>query len=409
MWCSVHCHSFQLTMMSSPSVLTGRCCISFNIRQYALRLNKSHRRVVTVARRECGAVIGRTFDAGQACARQRAPIVSVPVQVLFLPGPLMSSEKPLKRFGLLYGSSTAMEVLYGQLERVAVTDATVLLEGESGTGKELIAQTLHFASRRTEKKFVAVNCSAIPAHLIEAALFGHEKGSFTGALRQQAGYFEYACGGTLFLDEITEMPCDMQVKLLRVLESGRFHRVGGSEHVDVDVRLIAATNRPLLKALQEGRLRQDLMYRLAVFPVRVPPLRERGNDSELLARHFLAELNTTHGTDKRLSRQSVERLRHRPWPGNVRELKNLVCRAYILSGDTVEIDAPDVLPGIRTVLANGALNFLVGTPLADAQRELIMATLSHFSGNKQLTACALGISVKTLYNRLKEYQVLLRC
>ncbi len=327
------------------------------------------------------------------------------VQVLFLISAAMSCEKPLKRFGLLYGSSIAMETLYRQLERVAITEATVLLEGESGTGKELIAQTLHLASLRAERQFVAVNCGAIPAHLIEAALFGHEKGSFTGAVRQQAGYFEHASGGTLFLDEITEMPCDMQVKLLRVLESGRFYRIGGNDQVRVDVRLIAATNRPLLAAVQQGRLRQDLMYRLAVFPVRVPPLRERGNDAELLARHFINELNAQMGTNKQLSRTSLEHLRHRPWPGNVRELKNVIMRACILSGDLVQIDEPAVRPAGPAVLADGALNFLAGTPLADAQRDLIMATLRHYGGNKRLTASALGISVKTLYNRLRDYQV----
>ncbi len=315
----------------------------------------------------------------------------------------MSSEKLLKRFGLLYGSSTAMQTLYQQLERVAGTEATVLLEGESGTGKELIARTLHLASRRAAHRFVAVNCGAIPAHLIEAALFGHEKGSFTGALRQQAGYFEHASGGTLFLDEITEMPRDMQVKLLRVLESGCFFRIGGSDQVRVDVRLVAATNRSLLQAVQQGSLRQDLMYRLAVFPVRVPPLRERGDDTILLARHFLQALNAQTDTAKQWSRQALERLRHRPWPGNVRELKNLVTRAYILSANIVQIDAAPSGAGQRTVFAEGALNFAVGTALADAQRQLIMATLRHFSGNKRLTASALGISVKTLYNRLKDY------
>ncbi len=315
----------------------------------------------------------------------------------------MSNAKPLKRFGLLYGSSAAMESMYRQLERVAGTDATVLLEGESGTGKELIAKTVHQASRRSDRQFVAVNCGAIPAHLIEAALFGHEKGSFTGALRQQSGYFEHASGGTLFLDEITEMPCDMQVKLLRVLESGSFLRIGGSEAVSVDVRLIAATNRSLQQAVREGSLRQDLMYRLAVFPVRVPPLRERGQDVDLLARHFLSELNEQAGTSKQFSRQALERLRAYPWPGNVRELKNLIHRAYILSAELVHIDEPVPRGSARSVLANGTLNFQVGTPLADAQRELIMATLHHFSGNKRLTASALGISVKTLYNRLKEY------
>lgn len=315
----------------------------------------------------------------------------------------MTSEKALKRFGQLFGSSMVMETMYRQLERVAATDATVLLEGESGTGKELIAHTLHLASRRSDRQFVAVNCGAIPAHLIEAALFGHEKGSFTGAVRQQTGYFEHATGGTLFLDEITEMPSDMQVKLLRVLESGCFHRVGGSEQVQVDVRLIAATNRSLLQSVQDGHLRQDLMYRLAVFPIRVPPLRERGHDIELLARHFLHELNTQAGTSKQFSSAAVDALRNYAWPGNVRELKNLVHRAYILSPDIVHLDAPATRGAGRTLLANGTLSFPVGTPLADAQRELIMATLRHFSGNKRLTASALGISVKTLYNRLKEY------
>ena len=199
------------------------------------------------------------------------------------------------------------------------------------------------------------------------------------------------------------MPCDMQVKLLRVLESGSFHRVGGSEAVRVDVRLVAATNRPLQQAVQEGSLRQDLMYRLAVFPVRVPPLRERGHDIELLARHFLQELNEQAGTRKQLSPPSNERLRSHPWPGNVRELKNLIHRAYILSSEIVHIDEPAQRSQSRPVLANGTLNFPVGTPLADAQRDLIFATLQHFSGNKRLTASALGISVKTLYNRLKEY------
>ncbi len=346
---------------------------------------------------------GTGFDAGQWMTGLPAQQRSAAVQTLFLHGESMTAEKSLKRFGQLYGSSMAMETMYRQLERVATTDATVLLEGESGTGKELIAHTLHRASRRAERQFVAVNCGAIPAHLIEAALFGHEKGSFTGAVRQQTGYFEHASGGTLFLDEITEMPCDMQVKLLRVLESGCFHRVGGSEQVRVDVRLIAATNRSLQKAVQEGSLRQDLMYRLAVFPVRVPPLRERAMDIELLARHFLDELNSQAGTRKQFSRHALDCLRNYAWPGNVRELKNLVHRAYILSSEIVQLELPLARSAGRASLADGVLNFPVGTPLADAQRELIMATLHHFSGNKRLTASALGISVKTLYNRLKEY------
>lgn len=316
----------------------------------------------------------------------------------------MSSEKSLKHYGLLYGGSQAMESLYRQMARVALTDATVLLEGESGTGKELIAQAVHQASARANQQFIAVNCGAIPSHLIEAALFGHEKGSFTGAVKQHAGYFEHASGGTLFLDEITEMAPDMQVKLLRVLESGSFLRVGGSTEVQVNVRLIAATNRSLQTAVQDGSLRQDLMYRLAVFPIRVPPLRERGNDIELLALHFLQELNHQAGTCKKFSKSTLDKIKSHGWPGNVRELKNMVHRAYILSNDTVMLEEP-IPPqsANKPILINGMLNFSVGTPLAEAQREIILATLQHFSGNKRLTAQTLGISLKTLYNRLKEY------
>ncbi|HEV7620029.1 MAG TPA: sigma-54 dependent transcriptional regulator [Burkholderiaceae bacterium] len=316
----------------------------------------------------------------------------------------MALDKSLKRFGMLYGSSLAMERLYQQLDKVAVTDVTVLLAGESGTGKELIAQTIHQISRRCRETFIAVNCGAIPAHLIEAALFGHEKGSFTGAARQHIGYFEHASRGTLFLDEITEMPTEMQVKLLRVLESGMFLRVGGSEEVKVDVRLIAATNRDLDIAVKQGSLREDLMYRLAVFPVRVPPLRERNGDIELLAQHFLQTLNAKDNTKKTFSRQSMEMIRSYTWPGNVRELKNVVQRAFILSTDTLVIEEHlSDLSTRKPTMHEGCLNFSVGTPLADAQREIILATLKYFGGNKRLTAEALGISLKTLYNRLKEY------
>ena len=307
------------------------------------------------------------------------------------------------RFGLLCGSSQAMLSLYRKIERVAMTEATVLLEGESGTGKELIAQSIHLSAQRSEKNFVAVNCGAIPPHLIEAALFGHEKGSFTGAMRRQVGYFEYASGGTLFLDEITEMPPDMQVKLLRVLECGSFYRVGGSEPVQVDVRLIAATNRSIKDAVQAGSLRQDLMYRLAVFPIVVPPLRGRGNDMELLARHFLAVLNREAGTGKRFSRLALDQLRRHRWPGNVRELKNLVHRAFILSSDILTLEIPPLAGKEIAMVVDGMLDFTIGIALADAQKEIILATLHHYRGNKRLTADTLGISLKTLYNRLKAF------
>ena len=221
----------------------------------------------------------------------------------------MALDKSFKQFGIMCGSSPIMDRLYQQVERVAATEATVLLVGESGTGKELIANAIHHASARRTETFIAVNCGAIPPHLIEAALFGHEKGSFTGAMRQQIGYFEHASRGTLFLDEITEMPVDMQVKLLRVLESGTFLRVGGDEEVKVDVRLIAATNRDLETAVKQGNLREDLMYRLAVFPIRVPPLRERGSDIEMLAQYFLQLLNEKESTQKVFSRSSLDVIR----------------------------------------------------------------------------------------------------
>nr|WP_233575585.1 sigma-54 dependent transcriptional regulator [Noviherbaspirillum saxi] len=316
----------------------------------------------------------------------------------------MALEKSLKQFGIMQGMAPIMERLYQQVDKVAGTEATVLLVGESGTGKEVIANAIHHASARSEQAFVAVNCGAIPPHLIEAALFGHEKGSFTGAVRQHIGYFEHASGGTLFLDEITEMPVDMQVKLLRVLESGSFLRVGGDEEVKVDVRLIAATNRDLDTAVKQGNLREDLMYRLAVFPIRIPPLRERGNDIESLANYFLAELNEKDHANKIFSRGSLDVIRSYSWPGNVRELKNVIHRAYILATDTLNIeDCISDLSTKKPTVHEGYLNFFVGTPLADAQKEIILATLKHYSGNKRLTAEALGISLKTLYNRLKEY------
>ncbi|HJV86050.1 MAG TPA: sigma-54 dependent transcriptional regulator [Noviherbaspirillum sp.] len=316
----------------------------------------------------------------------------------------MTLDKSLNQLGILKGSSPVMEQLYQQVERVAATDATVLLVGESGTGKEVIANAIHQESARKDEAFVAVNCGAIPAHLIEAALFGHEKGSFTGAVRQHIGYFEHASRGTLFLDEITEMPVDMQVKLLRVLESGAFLRVGGDEEVKVDVRLIAATNRDLDAAVKDGSLRADLMYRLAVFPIRIPPLRERGTDIELLAQHFLQLLNEKENTQKTFSRASLDVIRSYSWPGNVRELKNVMQRAFILATDTLNIEeCISDLSTRKPTEHEGYLNFFVGTPLADAQKEIILATLKHYSGNKRLTAEALGISLKTLYNRLKEY------
>ncbi len=303
--------------------------------------------------------------------------------------------------GLVRGVSPAMQRVYEMIDRVAPTEASVLIVGESGSGKELVAQTIHQGSSR-RGPFVAVNCGAIPASLVEAELFGHERGAFTGAARTHRGYFERAAGGTLFLDEITEMSPDAQVRLLRVLESGRFWRVGGDTEIRAQVRVVAATNHDLGSAVAAGRLREDLMYRLAVFPISLPPLRSRGADVDLLARHFLGLLNAEAGTSKALSKRSVDVLRTHSWPGNVRELKNCVHRAFILADEEVELE--HMLPAASADAADpGRLSFALGTPLAAMEKRTILATLAHCRGNKRRAAQVLGVSLKTLYNRLNEY------
>ncbi len=325
-------------------------------------------------------------------------------EVAASPGGTATASGGMGRFGELHGSSAPMLALYDEIGRVAATEATVLVIGESGTGKELVARSLHAASPRRDQAFIAVNCGAIPRHLLEAELFGHEKGSFTGAHQQHAGYFERASRGTLFLDEVTEMAPDMQVKLLRVLETGRFYRVGGTVAVDTDLRVIAATNKDPREATQNGSFREDLLYRLAVFPMRVPPLRERGDDIVGLARHFLHDLNAKAGTAKRLSRATLDVLTRHAWPGNVRELRNAIQRGFILAESEVDLPDPSTRTMRRSTPRAGTLDVWVGTPLADAQRAIILATLAHFGGNKPEAADALGVSLKTLYNRLQLYR-----
>jgi DNA-binding NtrC family response regulator len=305
----------------------------------------------------------------------------------------------------MYGASPKMREVYRMIEKVAPTEATVLIVGESGSGKELAAHTIHRMSARASGPFVAVNCGAIPATLIEAELFGYEKGAFTGAMRSHRGFFERAESGTLFLDEVTEMAPDMQVRLLRVLDSGRFSRVGGDCEIQSQVRVIAATNRNPVTAVEENHLREDLMYRLAVFPIHLPPLRERGDDIALLARHLLDELNEEAGTSKLLSEQTLSNITAYCWPGNVRELKNCIQRAFILAETRVEIDLPPPLLARQAipVLSADCLQFEIGTPLSAMERKTILATLSQCSGDKRRTAEMLGVSLKTLYNRLSEY------
>jgi len=300
-----------------------------------------------------------------------------------------------------FGCSESAARLAQTVAKVARSDASILIVGESGTGKELVARAIHRHSRRADRPFIPVNCGAIAPTLAEAEFFGHEKGSFTGAFAQNAGYFERADGGTLFLDEVTEMPLDMQVQILRVLETGEYHRVGGSEQIKVDVRVVSATNRNPYEAVAAGTFREDLLYRLAVVPVHVPPLRERKGDVEFLANRFLAEFNATHKTSKTLSRGSIERMAAYEWPGNVRELKNTLMRAYILAEQAVEVDPPGLArTGRKPEIREGCLTIPVGIPLLDAQQELIQATLAYHAGDKRRAARTLGISLKTLYNRL---------
>lgn len=321
----------------------------------------------------------------------------------------------------LIGKSALMQSLYEQISRVARTSVSVLIVGESGTGKELIAQAVHQVSRRADGPFRAINCGAISEQLIESELFGHEKGSFTGAIKAHQGIFEQADGGTLFLDEVTEMPIELQVRLLRVLETGTYSRVGSTTVNATDVRVIAATNRDPMQAISDGRLREDLYYRLNVFRLEVPPLRERKEDINALARQFLDSHNQSEGTTLHFSDKALLQLGTYNWPGNVRELRNVVARAAIMAESDevqrIDIDAngactaPLGTPPSKTAETAGAgkdsqayVQIPIGTSVADAERLLIEATLAANDGAREPTAQMLGISMKTLYNRLRNYQ-----
>jgi DNA-binding NtrC family response regulator len=309
--------------------------------------------------------------------------------------------RKLGRFGPMIGASPAMQKVYDLIGRVASTDACVLISGETGTGKELVAETIHRLSRRGRQPFLAINCGALSAHLIESELFGHERGSFTGAEKMHKGYFERAHGGTLFLDEVTEA-AEIQVRLLRALETSTITRVGGTEPTKVDVRIVAATSRKVDEAVAAGKLREDLFYRLNVFPIQLPPLRERGDDIELLADHVLAELNREAGTSKHFTRACLDRLHRHSWPGNVRELQNVIRRAFILAEGDVGVDSLPI--EVNEELSATSLVTRVGTPIAEAEKRLILATLEHCDGDKKKAADVLKISLKTLYNRLNEYK-----
>ena len=317
----------------------------------------------------------------------------------------------------MVGRSAPMLEVYRLLTRVARSNAPVMITGESGTGKEVAASTVHLLSRRATRPFIAVNCGAISPTLVESELFGHEKGAFTGADRRRAGTFEMAHGGTLFLDEVTEMPPELQVKFLRVLETRTFRRVGGSEELDMDIRLIASSNRDLAEAVRRETFRADLYYRLNVFPLRLPSLRERKEDVPLLASHFLSEIEKKERRGfSSFEPGALEALASHSWPGNVRELRNAVHRAYVLSDPpAIEAGAAEAVltdsgsaeprPLVRDEDAWPAVEIRVGETLQAVEKKVLTATLLAVKGDKRLAAELLGVSLKTVYNKLKEYQL----
>jgi DNA-binding NtrC family response regulator len=312
--------------------------------------------------------------------------------------------------GDLVGRTAVMQQVFSLIRQVAPSKAAVLVTGESGTGKELVARAVHGLSPRRDGPFVAINCAAMPETLMESELFGHEKGAFTGALERRAGCFELAQNGTLLLDEIGEMPAATQAKLLRVLEDSRVRRLGGKTESVVDVRVIASTNKVLEEALKKGEIREDLYYRLNVFHIPLPPLRERMEDLPALVDVLLRDLNKKHGTKVTdLAAEALGQLERHRWPGNVRELRNALERAVILAGQgTIALDhLPSnlVRPAPRAVETEDAssVRLRVGATIDQAERVLILRTLQHTNNNKTRAAEILGISLKTLHNKLKEY------
>jgi DNA-binding NtrC family response regulator len=329
---------------------------------------------------------------------------------------ILLREEWSRRYGFprIIGESNAIKRAVGETQRVSQTEANVLLLGESGTGKELFARAVHHLSPRRDKPFVAINCAAIPETLIENELFGHERGAFTGAGERRLGKFELASGGTVFLDEIGEMPLSVQSKLLRVIEEKIVDRIGGRAPIPVDVRVVAATNKDLRQAAETGEFRRDLFFRLAVFPIEIPPLRERGEDALLLAQHFAAQLGKEmYGREASLSEASISAIRRHSWPGNVRELENAIERACIIA-DSPTLEPYDLGLMESAAASYGAFNELdmTGTlaEVADraarfVERRKITDALQTHEGNKTRAALALGVSYKTLLTKIKDYEL----
>jgi len=318
---------------------------------------------------------------------------------------LRDKVRKLGTFGKLNGSTPKMKAVFKQIQVMAPSTAPVLIHGESGTGKELVAKAVHQNSKRAQNAYIPVNCAAIPESLLESELFGHEKGAFTGAISRKEGCFELADGGTLFLDEIGEMNADLQSKLLRVLEGGNFRRLGGTQEVHVDVRVIAATNRNLEEMVEEGGFREDLFYRLNVFNVKLPPLRERTEDIPLLVQTFIEEFNLKNDRNVRgIAREALAVIKKYSFPGNVRELKNVIERAVIVS--TNDVIEPDDLPETLTSKANKApsVEFRLGATMEDVEKQFLFHTINYADGNKTKAAKMLDISLKTLHNKLNKYK-----
>jgi DNA-binding NtrC family response regulator len=325
-------------------------------------------------------------------------IESVATEPVDVRRPSYESARPAN----MIGESPVMKALFKSIAEYGPTDVTILISGESGTGKDLVAQALH-NTYNADAPFVPVNCGAIPRELVASELFGHEKGSFTGAAAKRVGVFERARRGTVFLDEIGELPLDQQVALLRVMETHTMLRVGGEREIPMTARIIAATNKDLEKTVSEGKFREDLFFRLMVLPIHVPPLRDRDGDITLLARYYLAQYSREHGTPAEFSPHVLAKLERYHWPGNVRELKHTVLRAAILNRGKERIDSlPDNFDH-PPKWSDDTNSLRAGMSIREVEKTLIEKTLEHFDGNKKLTAEALGISLKTLYNRLCEY------
>ena len=306
----------------------------------------------------------------------------------------------------IIGNSKAMQSVYQLIAQVSTSDTTVLLRGESGTGKELVAHAIHYASRRSSKPFVKVNCAALPEGVIESELFGHEKGAFTGAVAARKGRFELAHGGTLFLDEIGDLSPALQIKLLRVLQEREFERVGGTATIKADVRLIAATNRDLEKLIEREQFRQDLYYRLNVFPIHIPPLRERKTDILLLADYFAERYSKqNHKNVRRISTPAIDMLMAYHWPGNVRELENCIERAVLISDDDV-IHGHHLPPTLQTAEASGTVpRGTLAATLESVERELILEALKSSRGNMAAAAASLGVTERIMGLRVRRFQI----